>query len=352
MTWRELSPEQLIDLKNAVVIDVRSPCEHVAESIPGAINIPLLDDAERAEVGTLYKQEGEIVARRSALRIISPKIPRIVDEIIAAHKHGETIVVHCWRGGLRSEAVVSFLAVVGIDSWRLTGGYKAWRHLVLQQLQGAQFRYVPVILHGQTGVGKTDLLGELTAGGASVLDLEALANHRGSVFGGLGLGTQPSQKNFDAALWLCLRRFGSEAVYMEAESRNVGRITLPDTILNNIQTGRRILVTGSIAVRAERIWREYAGRFNQEVIEAAMPALGKLKERLGGKRFEEIKALVGAGNIREAIEILLIEYYDPLYDAQIKKFEPFDLIVDGDHPERAAREIIDHSPLFTIGGRS
>lgn len=348
MTWRELSPEQLIDLKNAVVIDVRSPCEHIAESIPGSINIPLLDDPERAEVGTVYKQEGEVVARRLALRMISPKIPRIVDEILAVRKPGETVVVHCWRGGLRSEAVVSFLAVVGIDCWRLTGGYKAWRRLVVQQLSGEQFSYSPVILHGQTGVGKTDLLTELTTCGASILDLEALANHRGSVFGGLGLGKQPSQKDFDAALWLCLRRFGSEAVYMEAESRKVGRIALPDFILKNIHSGRRILVTGSLAVRAERIWREYAGRFNQEVIDAAMSALGKLKERLGGKRLEEIKTLVAAGNVRDAIEILLVEYYDPLYDAQIKKYEPYDLIVDADHPESAAKEILEHSPLFTI----
>jgi tRNA 2-selenouridine synthase len=343
VTWRELSPEQFNDLKNKIVVDARSPCEYVAESIPGAVNVPLLDDAERAEVGTMYKHQGEVAARRLALRIISPKIPEIVDEILALRTAGSTIVVHCWRGGLRSEAVVSFLTVVGIDSWRLTGGYKAWRKVVLQELSGDAFAFDPIILHGQTGVGKTGILTELTARGASALDLEALANHRGSVFGGLGLGNQPTQKNFDAVLWTRLRTLGNRPVYLEAESRKVGSVALPDSILKCIQNGRRILVTGSVNVRAERIWREYAGRFDQDVLEQALAALSKLKERLGGKRVKEISALFHEGNIKDAVEVLLVEYYDPLYEMQIKKYEPYDLIVNGDHPERAAHDLLEWS---------
>lgn len=344
MTWREISPEQFNDLKNKVVVDVRSPCEFIVESIPGAVNVPLLDDDERAEVGTVYKQEGEATARRLALRMISPKIPRIVDDILALRTPGSSIVVHCWRGGLRSEAVVSFLTVVGIDCWRLTGGYKAWRRSVLQELEDDAFvAFDPIVLHGQTGVGKTELLAELTARGASVLDLEALANHRGSVFGGLGLGRQPTQKNFDAALWMRLREINGESVYLEAESRKIGNVALPDSIVRRIQSGRRVLVTGSVNVRAERIWREYAGRFTADVREQAIVALRKLRERLGGKRVEEITRLFDEGNIKDAIEILLVEYYDPLYDTHIKRFEPFELIVNGDHPECAALELLDWS---------
>ena len=163
MTWREISPEQLCDLKNALVIDVRSPCEYLLESIPQAVNVPLLSDDERAQVGTVYKQEGEVPARRLALRIISPKIPQIVDAILALRTQGVSLVIHCWRGGLRSEAVVSFLTIVGIDCWRLTGGYKAWRRMVVHDLEGAGFEFDPVVLHGQTGVGKTEIARRLEA---------------------------------------------------------------------------------------------------------------------------------------------------------------------------------------------
>ncbi len=341
MTWRELSPEQLCDLKNAIVVDVRSPCEFEVESIPGAINVPLLDDAERAEVGTIYKVEGEVPARRLALRMISPKIPRIVDAILSVRTQGSSLVVHCWRGGLRSEAVVSFLTIVGIDCWRLTGGYKAWRRMVVHDLEGAGSAFDSVVLHGQTGTGKTELLAQLTTSGAQILDLEALANHRGSVFGGLGLGGQPTQKNFEAALWEQVRRLRSGPVFIEAESRKVGRLALPDAVLNCIQEGRRVLVTGSVPVRAARIWSEYAPVFNEEVLAEAVAALEKLKERLGKKRVEELVALFESGKVQDAIEILLVEYYDPLYETHIKRNQPYELIVDGDHPQVACAELME-----------
>ncbi len=343
MTWRELSPEQLCELKNAIVVDVRSPCEFEVESIPGAINVPLLDDAQRAEVGTLYKVEGEVPARRLALHMISPKIPQIVDAILSMRTQGSSLVIHCWRGGLRSEAVVSFLTIVGIDCWRLTGGYKAWRRMVVRDLEGAGFELDPVVLHGQTGVGKTELLAQLTASGAQVLDLEALANHRGSVFGGLGLGAQPTQKNFEAALWEQVRRLGNGPVFIEAESRKVGRLALPDAILKCIKDGRRVLVTGSVPVRAARIWSEYAPAFNDQVLAEAVAALTKLKERLGTKRVEELIGLFEAGKVQDAIEILLVDYYDPLYQTHIKRNEPYELIVDGDHPQVACSELMQWS---------
>ena len=127
MTWRELTAEQLYTLRDPLVVNVRSPCEFASESIPGAVNVPLLNDEERAEVGTTYVQIGEMVARRVALKLISPKIPDIVDRILTLRRSGQPTVIHCWRGGLRSEAVASFLAIIGIDCWRLTGGYKSWR---------------------------------------------------------------------------------------------------------------------------------------------------------------------------------------------------------------------------------
>lgn len=340
MTWRELTACQLNDMRQLLIIDVRSPCEHAQERIPGSTNVPLLSDAERAEVGTIYAEQGELVARRQALKIIAPKIPAIVDEIANLRQSGQPLVIHCWRGGLRSEAVASFLSVVGLDCFRLTGGYKAWRKEMLSDFQANSYTFTAVILHGLTGVGKTDILRELSARGQSVLDLEAIANHRGSVFGGMGLGDQLTQKNFDGELWQALRRLGNEPVLMEAESRKIGRIALPDCVYERIQAGPKILVTGSLEARAQRIFDDYAHVLDEAARANAVESLMCLKERLGAKRVQEIQEMFCSGHLHEAVKILLIEYYDPLYYRQIERARPFDLEVSGDDVDRAARDIL------------
>ncbi|HEY9787988.1 MAG TPA: tRNA 2-selenouridine(34) synthase MnmH [Candidatus Obscuribacterales bacterium] len=348
MTWREITPEQLNALREPLIVDVRSPCEHVKENIPHSINVPLLSDDERAIVGTIYARQGEVVARREALRIISPKIPSIVDAILALRGQGQALVIHCWRGGLRSEAVASFLSVVGIDCFRLTGGYKAWRKVILKEFADDRYAFMPVTLHGLTGVGKTEVLAELAKLGSKILDLEKLANHRGSVFGSLGLGMQPTQKNFDAMLWRSLQAFGNEAVFLEAESRKIGKIALPDFMLKRIAEGRRLLVTGTMRRRCARILQEYAGHFDEGTVNQAFESLALIKERLGTKRTQAIKEQVLGGQVEEAVEALLQEYYDPLYMHQIKKYEPYELIVSGDDPVAAAAAIAEWIAAKTV----
>lgn len=350
MTWRELSAEQLYALKEPLIIDVRSPGEHAAEFIPHSLNLALLDDAERAHVGTVYKHEGEMVARRLALKVIAPKIPEIVDHILALRATGQAVVVHCWRGGLRSEAVASFLALVGIDCWRLTGGFKAWRQYLLAQFAQDQFAFETIILQGQTGAGKTEVLAALARCGIAVLDLEALANHRGSVFGGVGLGAQPTQKNFEAQLWMKIRAVGSAPLFLEAEGRRVGKLSVPDFLVGRMSDCRRILLTSPIEDRIERIFNEYSGKYGDrpEVLEQAFAQLANLRERIGAKRVQELKEMVSSGDGREAIKILLLEYYDPMYDKQIRASEPYDLTVLNQDPFAAAQRIVkwlDHETL-------
>jgi tRNA 2-selenouridine synthase len=328
MSWRELDVEQFNRLKDPLVLDVRSPCEHEAERIPKAINIPLLTNDERAEVGTLYKNGGEAAARILALKMIAPKIPSMIDQILNLKRQGQTVVVHCWRGGLRSETVASLLSVVGLDCLRLTGGYKSWRKKVLQDFAEKQYEFEVVVLHGLTGSGKTAILHGLEAAGQAVLDLEALANHRGSVFGGIGLGDQPSQKNFDAAIWTRLSEFKQQRVYVEAESRKIGKLAVPDCILQAMASGRKILVTSSLACRAKRILAEYASPEPSKAPDAPAISLFQchhLKERLGTKRVLELEEQVRSGNTMQAVTILLSEYYDPLYMKQIERQHPFDL---------------------------
>lgn len=342
MTWQELSVEQMYRLKNVLLVDVRSPCEHQAESIPGAINVPLLLDEERAEVGTVYNQQGEIAARRLALRTIAPKIPQLLDEILARRSQGQTLIIHCWRGGMRSEAVCSMLSMAGVDCFRLTGGYKAFRGYVLKDLQEDVHKFEPLVLVGQTGTGKTEILKALAKRGLHILDLEAIANHRGSVFGGMGLGKQPGQKDFESRLWSALKTNAGKRVFLEAESRKIGRLSLPDCVLDRIAAGPHILVRGSVGRRAQRIAADYLNAQNsgEQDLREALEILPNLKERLSNNLMHELQEHMIAGRITQAIDLLLVEYYDPLYNKQIGSCRSFVLEVDSDDVENATETIV------------
>ncbi len=346
MVWRELSPRDLDGLRNPLIIDVRSPCEFEEERIPEAINFPLLSNDERAQIGWLYKSEGELYARRYALKFIAPKIPSIVDQIAEMREHGRTVVIHCWRGGLRSEAVASVLSIAGIPCLRLTGGYKAWRGIIVEDLTRDNYPIEPIVLYGDTGCGKTDILEELERRGAQVLDLELLANHRGSIFGGIGKNEQPSQKNFEAALWNKLKHFDkNKPVFLEAESRKIGKIALPNTILARIRNGRAVLVEGSLQKRVERIlstyWKKDCQNSDAAVsLDEAFQLLEIIKSQVGKKRCEEIRALATEGRFAELVEILLVEYYDPLYKESTKHKQNFLRTVSGDDPAASAEEVL------------
>jgi tRNA 2-selenouridine synthase len=338
MSWREISAVELNNLKRACVIDVRSPAEHKSGCIPDSQNVPLLSDDERALVGTTYARDGEMVARRQALDMVAGKIPALVDDVLKLRRSGHALVVYCWRGGLRSEAVASVLSIAGVDCWRLTGGYKSWRGRVLQDFKENSWQFPAVVVHGQTGVGKTEILQMLAATGFQVLDLEALANHRGSVFGGMGLGAQPSQKDFEAALWQQLRTLSDGPVFLEAESRKIGQRSLPDCIFERIQSGVSVLVTGSLEARCQRISEEYlrAGGALPDKVAEQLVLLDALKERLGTQTVSRLRELVVSGDVGEAVRILLVDYYDPLYSRQIERARPFALEVSGDDPTAAA----------------
>ncbi len=337
MEWRELEAEDLYGLRNPLIIDVRSPSEFAAERIPEAINIPLLSDAERVQIGTVYKCEGDLIARRQALSIIAPKIPEIIEEILNYKERTRAIVVHCWRGGLRSEAVSSVLSIAGIPSYRLSGGYKAWRNMVLKDLVEGRYDFAPIALYGFTGAGKTALLHELSKQQFQVLDLEVIANHRGSTFGGLGLDEQPSQKNFEAELWNQLRMLDrSKPVFIEAESRKLGKLSLPDQILKKIKESPAILVESSLQARATRITHDYlnACKSKEIAIKEALSMLSRLNEALGKSRVEEIKRFLNDGLIELAVQTLLVEYYDPLYSKSLKN-RSFKLTICNDNSVEA-----------------
>ena len=309
-----ISLEQTLSLrdKGAVLVDARSPAEFAEATIPGAINIPILDDAERAEVGTLYKQIGKTAARRRGVALVAPKIPTMVDQVAAAQTGTSLpVVVFCWRGGMRSLALTQFLELAGVPARQLARGHKGFRRHVLDFFENGQWGRL-VVLRGLTGVGKTRYLHRLAAQGLPTIDLEGLANHRGSAFGNLGLPPQPTQKMFEALLWDELRKFPrGRFVVAEGESRHIGRVALPVQLYNSLQVETSIWLQADLSNRVRNILGDYPAidslkrDFNE--------AIQSLNQKLGKKTVGRYQELLDAGQWVELVSELMENYYDPLY---------------------------------------
>ncbi len=312
--------QQPIELEKALAerrsgtlfIDVRTPAEFAESTIPGAVNVPIFSNEERAQVGTVYKEQGNRVARRLGVDLVSPRIPQIIAAVEAAQgERKKPVVVFCWRGGMRSQAICCFLNLAGIPARQLIGGHKAFRSHVLNYFETME--WAPIyVLRGLTGVGKTRVLHDLTAQNYPVVDLEGMANHRGSAFGNLGLEPQPSQKKFDALLWDCLDLY-RDAPYLltEGESLHIGRVVIPKRFHQAMQVQESLWLTASLDTRVKVILEEYPAK-DQLRTQFEKPLLA-LKERLGKKVVTEFCQLLHDGQWEELTRELMIRYYDPLY---------------------------------------
>jgi tRNA 2-selenouridine synthase len=307
---REISIEELSDIKNAILVDVRSEGEYSEATIPGALNLSLLDNYERAEVGTVYTQISPHAARQIGLSLISPKLPSLVERALKLAETGQ-LVVFCWRGGMRSKALATILDLMGIPVYRLQGGYKAYRAKVLEYFQNKP-TYKFIVLSGNTGVGKTEFLSGLRREGYPAIDLEKLANNRGSVFGAMGLGAPPSQKAFEAMLYEELRSLAAfDYIIVECESKRIGRVSLPVNFYRAMQNGTKVLLFDSIPNRVERLVKEYSSVPN--ALTEIDNALERLLKTLGQTKVQYLKKLIRQENFREFTEKLLLEYYDLYY---------------------------------------
>lgn len=339
---REISVEQFINLKNAVPIDVRSPEEFNEFHIPGAMNIPLFSNDERAEIGTIYKQIGADEAKWRAMEIVSPKIPSLLEQIKDVQQEQNHPVIYCWRGGMRSKSVATFLSFAGISIPRLTGGYKAFRQYILEKIP----EMIPsqaVTIHGMTGVGKTELLLKLQEKGFPIIDLEGLANHRGSIFGTYGLNTGYNQKTFDALLYLALSKIkGSSFFVVEAESKRIGNVVQPDELFERKLRGININLQASLTSRIERIYREYVKPYYHEdwFQEKVIERLVYIKKRIKDPTIiASLDEALFSENYKLFIKILLEDYYDPRYShKQLEYIEPF-IHVDGENIDEAVEHI-------------
>lgn len=307
--------EQALTLRDrgALFIDARTPAEFSEATIPGAVNVPIFDNEERARVGLLYKEEGKAAARRLGVDLVAPKIPamvRQVEEALAGRR--PPVVVFCWRGGMRSHALATFLELAGVPARQLAGGHKAFRAHVRHFFEEGEWGPL-LVLRGLTGVGKTRLLLRLREEGYPVIDLEGMASHRGSAFGGLGLPEQPSQKMFEALLWDELRRVPKDGYALaEGESRHIGRIYLPPRVHQALQLETTLWVNASLDYRTRIILDDYPAR--DELKAPFARPLQLLRSRLGNQTVDRLLGLLHRGEWEELVKELMVLYYDPLYE--------------------------------------
>jgi tRNA 2-selenouridine synthase len=299
------------------IIDVRSPSEFAEDHIPGAINLPVLDDIERAEVGTIYVQDSRFRARRIGAALVARNVARHLETALADKPGGFRPLVYCWRGGQRSGAMATILAQVGWRTSVLAGGYKTYRRQVQVRLYEEAAALKLVLLGGRTGSGKTQLLAVLASRGVQTLDLEALADHRGSVFGDVGR-PQPSQKLFESRLLAALDRLDpSRLTVVEAEASKIGDRMAPPTLWKAMTAAPQVVLTVPNEVRARYLASQYAHVVADRA--AFEAALLRLPIHIGRKTLEVWRGMADAGDLEGLASGLIEAHYDPAYDRADRK---------------------------------
>lgn len=329
------------------IVDVRSPDEFADDHIPGAISCPVLDDAQRAEVGTLYKQVSPFAAKKLGAAYISANIARHLRERFLANDRQWRPLIVCWRGGMRSGAMNTVLRSVGWDACQLEGGYKAYRQHVLDQLETLPGRFRYHVIAGPTGCGKTRILQAIAARGGQVLDLEEIACHKGSVLGGRPGIAQPGQKWFETLLWQALSVFDPDRpVFVEAESRKIGRLRLPETLHRAMQQAGRSELCVALGDRVDFLLRDYPHFLDDR--ETLMQRLESLRELVGGERVGEWRGLIENGEFAALTASLLERHYDPLYRRSLARHAANESrpvvagVLSDAEIARVAGEILDH----------
>ncbi|MBI3032160.1 tRNA 2-selenouridine(34) synthase MnmH [Candidatus Woesearchaeota archaeon] len=331
----KITIQKCID-QNFVFFDTRTPNEFAEDHIPGAISLPLFSNEERAIVGTIYKQVGKEQAIEEGIKYFSAKLDTFFKEV-KQYKQ-QKIVIYCWRGGMRSKAVASFLESIGFDVFQLEGGHKAYRTYVREQLPKISLPKNILVLWGLTGVGKTELLITLKKQEYNTLDLEGLAQHRSSMFGGIGLKPR-TQKMFESYLFQALKTLENKNyVFTEGESKKIGNVQIPDFLMESIKKGINIRVNENIEKRAKRITKEYYQ--DPEMIEEIKKIIPKTKQKVGKQQVQMMLNALEQKDFITTNKILLEYYYDPLYKYTIDAIKYESIITNDIEGLKKLKELV------------
>lgn len=324
-------PYSAFETLTDIIIDVRSPGEFKEGHIPGAVNLPLLNDEHRVIVGTTYKKQGKFAAIQVGYELVNPIKPRLLDELMQLKGNQQNIRVYCARGGMRSRLMSEFFEANGVDVTMLKGGYKFYRRHILSRIDA--FKKLRV-LSGFTGSGKTEILQALRQKGVQVLDLEQLAKHKGSAFGNLEGIDQPVTAQFHNLIDLELRQFDvNRYTWIESESFNIGQVHLPAELWENMKTAQRVEIEVPIENRVKNILDQY-GKIDKHLL---LSGISVLRKRLGDEDYRQLCEWVMEGNL-EPVVVRLLKYYDKGYENGRKRRDCQEFV----------KFVFDHSDPFKI----
>lgn len=334
--FQDITIEELLQLrenKQLQLIDVRSPSEFEDATIPGSTNIPLFNDAERAEIGTIYKQVSIQAAKDRGLEFVSAKLPAFIKsfERIQGQK-----AVFCWRGGMRSKTTATVLSLMGIRAYRLTGGFRAYRKWVVEALEQMSLRQHAFVINGRTGSGKTAILQKLKEQGFPVIDLEGMAGHRGSIFGGIGLKPH-NQKTFEALLVTELIKLRDKPFFLvEGESKRIGKAVLPAFLMDKKETGTQLMLQIPLEERVRNILEDYRPWEHREEV---LVAFSRIRNRIHTPIAKEIELALEQERYQEAVRLLLESYYDPRYEFAISQYAQDQVDIQARNLEEAVERV-------------
>lgn len=314
--------ETALSLKNTIFIDVRTPSEYNEDHILNAVNMPLFKDEEHKEVGTIYKQQGKEFAIEKGFDFVGYKLKDFYKYANEIRQKYDNIVIYCARGGMRSGSICNLLSSIGIEVYKLEGGYKSYRNYVLKYLENIMETKKFIVVHGLTGCGKTDLLKMLQNNDIDNIDLEGIAKNKGSTFGFIGFDEKPpTQKRFETLIFQKIYNSKSNYIFIESESKRVGHVCVPNEIYDAIiRDGYHILLEDSVKNRVQRLYRDYILQKDEDAIKVLKDCINKFRKRLGNEKVDEYICLLDNKEYENLIQKYLVEYYDPLYMHSVQKY--------------------------------
>lgn len=326
----QITINNALQLEDGLFVDVRAPIEFEKDHILEAVNVPILDNMERHVVGKIYKQVCQKTAIEKGMKYYEKKIPQMA-EFIKQFKD-KTLVVYCWRGGMRSQIVASLFESLGYTVFQLKEGYKSYRKFILDKLTNFKLKPQVIVLHGLSCTGKTALLHKLP----NSVDLEGLAQHRGSLYGAIGLKPH-TQKMFDNLLLKRLDELNEQKfLFVEGESRRIGDLMLPEVLWKAMSKGTNVSITRDLDVRIKEMVSEYF--LNPKIVEEIKEISQRLWKVISKKKKQEMLDCIEQGKFAEAARILLVNYYDPLYEHTLNKMD-YALEVNCNDVDKAVEEL-------------